>query len=59
MNRGLIKDRKFKGLTLEERNAIIRQKFEDEAHERERLSILELKNNYEAWITENSIRTMM
>jgi len=44
---------------LEERNRKVRARFEKEAHDRERQEIDELKENYENWILENSLRQLM
>lgn len=37
----------------------IRARFEKEAHDRERKEIMELKANYDKWVSENSIRQLM
>ena len=50
---------KFNPDKLEERNRIIRERFEKEAHDREREEILQVARGYEEWISENTIRQLM
>ena len=50
---------KFNPDKLEERNRIIRERFEKEAHDREREEILQVAKGYEEWISENTIRQLM
>ena len=44
---------------LEERNRIIRERFEKEAHDREREEILQVARGYDEWISENTIKQLM
>ena len=44
---------------LEKRNAKLRIKFEKEAHDREREEIQATVDEYNRWISENSIRQLM
>ena len=50
---------KFNPDKLEERNRIIRERFEKEAHDREREEILQVAKGYEEWISENTIKQLM
>ena len=50
---------KFNPDKLEERNRIIRERFEKEAHDREREEILQVARGYEEWISENTIKQLM
>ena len=50
---------KFNPDKLEERNRIIRERFEKEAHDREREEIMQVARGYEEWISENTIRQLM
>ena len=50
---------KFNPDKLEERNRIIRERFEKEAHDREREEILQVARGYDEWISENTIRQLM
>ena len=50
---------KFNPDKLEERNRIIRDRFEKEAHDREREEILQVARGYEEWISENTIKQLM
>ena len=50
---------KFNPDKLKERNRIIREGFEKEAHDREREEILQVARGYEEWISENTIRQLM
>ena len=50
---------KFNPDKLKERNRIIRERFEKEAHDREREEILQVARGYEEWISENTIKQLM
>ena len=50
---------KFNPDKLEERNRIIRERFEKEAHDREREEILQVARGYEEWISDNTIKQLM
>ena len=50
---------KFNPDKLKERNRIIRERFEKEAHDREREEIMQVARGYEEWISENTIRQLM
>lgn len=50
---------KFNPDKLEERNRIIREIFEKEAHDREREEILQVARGYDEWISENTIKQLM
>ena len=50
---------KFNPDKLEERNRIIRERFEKEAHDREREEILQVARGYDEWISENAIKQLM
>ena len=50
---------KFNPDKLKERNRIIRERFEKEAHDREREEILQVARGYEEWISENAIKQSM
>lgn len=50
---------KFNPDKLEERNRIIRERFEKEAHDREREEILQVARGYDEWISENTIKQLM
>ena len=50
---------KFNPDKLEERNRIIRERFEKEAHDREREEILQVSRGYEEWISDNTIKQLM
>ena len=50
---------KFNPDKLKERNRIIRERFEKEAHDREREEILQVARGYEEWISENAIKQLM
>ena len=50
---------KFNPDKLKERNRIIRERFEKEAHDREREEIQATVDGYNRWISENSIRQLM
>lgn len=50
---------KFNPEKLEERNRIVRERFEKEAHDREREEILQTVKGYEEWISENTIKQLM
>lgn len=44
---------------IEERNKLVRARFEKEAHDRERAELNSLRDNYDNWIKENSMRQLM
>ena len=50
---------KFNPDKLEERNRIIRERFEKEAHDREREEIMQVVKGYEEWISENTTKQLM
>ena len=50
---------KFNPDKLEERNRIIRERFEKEAHDREREEILQVARGYDEWISDNTIKQLM
>ena len=50
---------KFNPDKLEERNRIIRERFEKEAHDREREEIMQVARGYEEWISDNTIKQLM
>lgn len=50
---------RFNPEKLEERNRLIRERFEKEAHDREREEVMQVARGYEEWISENIIRRLM
>lgn len=50
---------KFNWDKLEKRNRLVRERFEKEAHYRERNSIMDTVNGYNDWISENALKQIM
>ena len=44
---------------IEERNKLVRARFEKEAHDRERKELDDLRTNYENWLRENHVYQTM
>ena len=50
---------KFNWDKIEERNKLVRARFEKEAHDREKIDIQTTVDGYNRWIEDNSIKQLM
>ena len=54
-----LKDKHRRYNNIEEVNKVIRERFEKEAHDRERRDIQNTVDGYNRWVEENSMRQLM